>query len=282
MARQSQIQKILWQVVQFFTNNPPRGEKAYSMTNQTNQAVENTLAAIDASEYIVRLIHEDKPPINKKIEPYQLIKEISYYQAKNREGYNIYFRPVGYEYVLLDDLQRAVLAKLAQIKPCLLIETSPANYQAWVKLKDTPQEKEEALAICVEMAAMFDADMASAEPVHLGRLPGFTNRKPKHEMPGGLFPFVILHKHENRESDFSPQGGIVGQTIHVPGHRRKADDHDRSRGDFNLACMLISQGKPDDFIRQRLEETSEKAKEVRQSYDYIKKTIRSARIRLGR
>jgi hypothetical protein len=252
------------------------------MTNQTHQAVENTLAAIDASEYIVRLIHEDKPPINKKIEPYQLIKEVSYYRAKNREGYNIYFRPVGYEYVLLDDLQRAALTELAKLKPCLLIETSPANYQAWVRLRDIPQDREKALAICKELAATLAADMGSAEPDHIGRLPGFTNRKPKHQRPDGQFPFVILHKHENRESSFSPQGGIVGQTIHVPGHRRKADDHDRSRGDFNLACMLISQGKPDDFIRQRLEETSEKAKEVRQSYDYIKKTIRNARIRLGR
>lgn len=251
------------------------------MTNKTFQAVENTLTAIDASAYLVRLIHETKVPITKRVNPAQLLKEVPYYQAKNREGYNVYFRPTGYEFVLLDDLLQESLSELAKIKPCLLLETSPHNYQAWVKLQDIPQAREEAVNICQELAALFAADMGSAEPDHLGRLPGFTNRKPKHQMPGGLFPFVILHGHENRVCDFSPQGGLVGQINPVTGHHRKTDDHDRSREDFNLACMLLSQRKPDDFIRQQLEATSDKAKEVRRSYDYIGKTISNARIRLG-
>jgi hypothetical protein len=252
------------------------------MTNQTFQAVENTLTALDASEYIVRLIHQIQPPINKRLEPTQLLKEIPYYQAKNREGYNIYFRPVGYEFVLLDDLSREALFELAKLKPCLLIETSPANYQAWVRLKAIPQSREEALQICKELAATLAADMASAEPDHIGRLPGFTNRKPKHRKPDGLFPFVKLHKWEARESDFSPRVGLVGQTNPANVHRSKTGDRDRSREDFNLCCMLINQGKPDHFIWQQLEATSQKAKEVRRSYDYIGKTIKNARTKMER
>lgn len=273
------------------TNNPPRGEKPLTMKLTTYQAVTSTLEALQADQYIIRIVYpldEDnkkvpgKPPINKILEPDQLIQEVKFYQAKNLEGYNVYFRPVGYEFVLLDDLHRETLSELAKIKPCLLIETSPGNYQAWVMLREVPQEREVAVNICQELAVLFSADMGSAEPDHVGRLPGFTNRKPKHKKPDGLYPFVRLHKWEARESDFSPLGGIVGQINHLPGQSKKADDHDRSREDFNLCCMLIAQGKTDDYIRGQLEANSQKAKEVKKSYDYIGKTIRNARTRLGR
>ncbi|MPR32380.1 DNA-primase RepB domain-containing protein [Salmonirosea aquatica] len=179
------------------------------MTNRTWQAVENTLMAIDASEYIIRLIHDEKPPINKRLEAAQLIREIPYYQAKNREGYNVYFRPAGYEFVLLDDLYRQVLSELAELKPCLLLETSPGNYQAWLRLREVPQTREEAVNICQELAVLLAADLGSAEPDHIGRLPGFTNRKPRHRRDDGFYPFVRLHKWENRDSDFSPLGGLL-------------------------------------------------------------------------
>jgi hypothetical protein len=264
------------------TNTPPQGgEKFTTMSSRTIQAVSDVLEALQATEYVVRLIHQDKPPINKRIEPGKLIHEISFYQAKNFEGYNVYFRPVGYQFVLLDDLSRETLPDLATLKPCLLIETSPQNYQAWLKLKDVPHGREQAAQICKELAARLRADMGSAEPDHIGRLPGFTNRKPKHQKPGGLFPFVELRKWENRDSDFSPLGGIVGQTIKVERRTTGAKDNDRSREDFNLCCMLIAQGKSDEYIRRELELRSSKAKEVKPCYDYIGRTIRNARIRIG-
>ena len=252
------------------------------MNTHTLDAVRNTLAALEAAEYIVRLIHETRPPINKRLDALQLIKDVSFYQAKNREGYNVYFRPVGYEYVLVDDLHRATLPQLAKLKPCLLIETSPDNYQAWLKLSKTPESREDAMEICQAVAANLGADMRSAEPDHIGRLPGYTNRKPKHQRPGGLFPFVKLHKWERRESTFSPLRGFVGQAEPQPIRQNPKPGRDRSREDFNLCCMLISQGKADDYIRQHLEATSEKAREVKPSFDYIGKTIRNARHKLTR
>jgi hypothetical protein len=263
------------------TNKPPWGEKIDKMINRTYQAVDKTLVATNASAYLVRLIHETKVPITKRVDPVQLLKEVPYYQAKNREGYNVYFRPAGYEFVLLDDLHREALPELARLKPCLLLETSPGNYQAWLRLREVPQAREEAVNICQELAVLFAADMGSAEPDHVGRLPGFTNRKPKHRQEDGLYPFVKLYGSEDRVSTFSPQGGLVGQIDPIVGHHKKTDDHDRSRQDFNLCCILLSQGKTDDYIRQELEAKSEKAREVRRSFDYIGKTIRNARIRLG-
>ncbi|MBU1819925.1 MAG: RepB family DNA primase [Bacteroidetes bacterium] len=262
------------------TNNPPQGGgNSKIMSSATIQAVTSTLEALQADEYIIRLIHQTKAPISKQIEAAKLIHEISFYRAKNFEGYNVYFRPVGYQFILLDDLSRDTLPELAKLKPCLLIETSPKNYQAWLRLKEIPQGREQALQTCKELAARLSADMGSAEPDHIGRLPGFTNRKPKHQKPDGLFPFVELKKWENRDSEFSPQGGIVGQTTQTAKPLPTTKTNDRSREDFNLCCMLMMQGKSDEYIRQELERHSSKAKEVRRSYDYIGKTIKNARIR---
>jgi hypothetical protein len=264
----------------FDQQSPVGGKAKIDMKTNTNQAVSNTLEALNASEYIVRLIHGTKPPISKILAADQLLKQVAFYQAKNREGYNVYFRPVGYQFILLDDLERSTLQELARLKPCLLLETSPNNYQAWLKLQDVPSTREQALQICKELAQKLGADMGSAEPDHIGRLPGFTNRKPKHQQPNGLYPFVKLHKWEDRESSFSPHRGIVGQTTQAKQVRLKQTDQDRSRADFNLCCMLINQGKTDDYIRQELEVRSDKAKEIKASFDYIGKTIKNARSRL--
>jgi hypothetical protein len=43
------------------------------------------------------------------------------------------------------------------------------------------------------LAERYDADPGAADWRRFGRLPGFTNCKPKYRKPDGLFPFVRLH-----------------------------------------------------------------------------------------
>jgi hypothetical protein len=43
------------------------------------------------------------------------------------------------------------------------------------------------------LAEQYDADPSAADWRRFGRLPGFTNCKPKYRKPDGLFPFVRLH-----------------------------------------------------------------------------------------
>jgi hypothetical protein len=252
------------------------------MITNAHQVVQAIINTLDASEYLVRLIHDSKPPINKRLDADQLLHEVSYYKSKNTEGYNVYFRPIGYEYVLLDDLTRSSLLTLATLKPSLLIETSPDNFQAWLRLSNIPQGRDVALQICKELATLLGADMGSAEPDHIGRLAGYTNRKPKHRAANGLYPFVRLHKWEKRECEFIPLRGACGEEISVIPHNKTSDLSDRSREDFNLCCMLINQGKTDDFIRYELELRSEKAKARKGGFDYIGTTIKNARTRMQR
>ncbi|MDX2306303.1 MAG: DNA-primase RepB domain-containing protein [Microscillaceae bacterium] len=249
---------------------------------KTETLIQNYLFALEAAEYDVRLVPVDKesdPPIKRKYSPEQMLKSIKFFKAKNVEGYHIYARPLGWEYILVDDLSRENLKLLKVFKPCLLIETSPENYQAWLRLAEVPEDRESAKAICQALARHLGADPGSAEPDHVGRLPGFTNRKPQYQDEKGLYPYVKLHKYARRLSSISPEKGIVAQKAGpIPIQKpKRSKDRDRSREDFNLVCMLIRQGKSDEYIREQLMLKSEKATEINPSWDYIGKTIRNAR-----
>lgn len=245
--------------------------------------IKNYLFALPADQYLVRLIHLDKaqyPALKRIIDAEAMLRSLPYYKAKNKEGYNIYARPIGYEYVLLDDLRPEKLKELAKIKPSLLMETSPQNYQAFVRLSFIPSSREEALMICKQLAELFDADLASAEPDHVGRLPGFTNRKPKHKQTNGLYPFVRLHKFADRISTFSrlcapcAQKKIPKEPVGIQKTQVRLTKS-QSEADFNLACMLIRQGKKDEYIYAKIKAqyNAHKHKES----DYIPRTIRNAR-----
>ena len=49
------------------------------------------------------------------------------------------------------------------------------------------------------LAERYDADPSAADWRRFGRLPGFTNCKPKYRKLDGLFPFVRLHSHSGQQ-----------------------------------------------------------------------------------
>ena len=82
--------------------------------------------------------------------------------------------------------------KQAGFSPAAIIETSPGNFQAWVK---HPEQltKELGTAAARKLAERFGGDPGAADWRHFGRLGGFTNRKRKYCDPQtGLHPFVKL------------------------------------------------------------------------------------------
>lgn len=219
--------------------------------------------------------------------PEQLTKAVGYLRKRNRDGFDVYCRPVGYQYVLLDDLTRETLTALATLQPCMLVETSFGNYQAWLILADVPADRETAKAICKELAQRFGADPASAEPDHVGRLPGFTNRKLKYQLANGLYPFVQLRKAQYRVSSFHPCGGAVptlttGQNSRTPLHQ--SCNGSLSEQDFGQACWLIRQGKSDADICDYLMRNSPNLLERKgQRYvdSYLRRTINNAHKSIG-
>lgn len=99
--------------------------------------------------------------------------------------------------ILLDDLDfRAVDAMERDGLPgSAVVETSPRNCQVWVRIaREGEITRSIAVAAARHLAAHYGGDLRAVGSSQPGRLPGFTNRKPKYASPDGRFPYVRLIK----------------------------------------------------------------------------------------
>jgi hypothetical protein len=65
-----------------------------------------------------------------------LARSIPWLRHQNRDGRNIYIRPKGEHHLtMVDDLTQEAIAqmKLTGFSPAVVVETSPGNFQAWLK-----------------------------------------------------------------------------------------------------------------------------------------------------
>jgi len=126
-------------------------------------------------------------------------KSLRYCKYLNARGYNVFFSPClsssGGVYVLLDDIKKPEVNKLFTdgFEPFYFLETSPDNYQAILKLQDSPIDRDILTFISKQLAKLYYADPNSSDIGHFFRLAGFTNRKLKYRNEKGLFPFVKLY-----------------------------------------------------------------------------------------
>lgn len=170
--------------------------------DRTEVTVRSMLAAIEAPLYDVGVLSDrgmlpglDGIPAEATIEKLSLLK------YRNVRGSHIYIRPSGeHRYTALDDLSEVSLAKLTAegFDPCAVIETSAGNFQAWLKHPAVLPKLLGTFA-AQTLAARYSADPSAADWRRFGRLPGFTNCKPKYRRPDGLFPFVRLKSHSREQ-----------------------------------------------------------------------------------
>jgi hypothetical protein len=171
----------------------------------SSQAIRSQLAAMPWDTYLIRLIHHAtrKPFPGERLWPAaQLLLEstIRFLRARNREGFDVYFRPyagdrnAGYILVDLDDVRPAVLTSMRHNghEPCAVIETSPGHLQVWIRVSVVPLPPKLATPISRHLARLYQGDRASADWRHVGRLAGFTNQKPQRRLPAGWPPWVKL------------------------------------------------------------------------------------------
>jgi RepB DNA-primase from phage plasmid len=123
----------------------------------------------------------------------QVLQSLNWLKLQNVRGLNINIRPTTNHLSLLDDLtpNQVTLMRATGFEPCVIVETSPGNFQAWLDHgKELAEEDATYAAQC--LARKFGADYAAAGRRHFGRLAGFTNRKEKHRQANGYFPYVRL------------------------------------------------------------------------------------------
>lgn len=114
---------------------------------------------------------------------------------KGMRRHHIYVRPKGLTgLILVDDLNRANLAKMADdgLQPSCVVETSPLNYQAWIRVSARPLSPDLGTAVGELLQTRYDGDPGCKDWRHFGRLAGFRNIKPQHAEEDGTFPFVKL------------------------------------------------------------------------------------------
>jgi hypothetical protein len=168
-------------------------------------AVSRQLETMPARAYCIRLIHFQtrRPfPGERLWTASQILDEstLRFLRARNREGFDVYFRPcadqqnAGYILVDLDEAPLGVLTAMRTNghEPCVVVETSPGHLQVWIRVSKQPLAPPVATLIARHLAQLYHGDRASADWRHVGRLAGFTNRKPKRRLSNGWPPWVRL------------------------------------------------------------------------------------------
>lgn len=178
--------------------------------NPTELQVRRQLEAMRSQQFellLLQFTQDGAVASNHELTFDQLIRRIPWLRAQNVKGQNVNIRPITNHLSLLDDLTAAQVELLESTgyEPCVVVETSPSNFQAWL---DHGREltDEEATAFARLLAVMANCDVRAAGRRHAGRLAGFTNRKEKHRHRNGLYPFVRLHIAKQRV--FSQANGL--------------------------------------------------------------------------
>lgn len=168
------------------------------MADKTTQAVIKQVKAMGATKYDVGIRSaETGKMMNECWTKEEVIKAVPKLKALNTGGNDVYIRPHDDSvFVLLDDIDEEAVKRLESdgLRPAILVQTSPGNRQAWLKMSDSPLDRETRKAVARYLADAYSADPASADGHHYGRLAGFTNRKPKHIDENGRYPWVLLER----------------------------------------------------------------------------------------
>lgn len=125
-------------------------------------------------------------------------KNVRWMQQRNANKGGIYVRPMDRRITLLDDLHVDQIRRLKDLNfaPAVVLETSANNYQAWIRIlpPDSPEpSREAATQVSRSLTKSFGGDPAAVGAERFGRLPGFVNRKPKHDRQG-KGPWVTLRE----------------------------------------------------------------------------------------
>jgi hypothetical protein len=163
--------------------------------DRTRNAVERMLAALDAPAYDLGILSErGMLPGLSNLTFAGVLCRIPLLKAHNARGAHIYIRPSGeHRFTVLDDLDSVSVARLAGdgLEPCAVIETSLGNFQSWLKHDDVYPAPMSTF-IAQTLAKRYGADPSAADWRRFGRLPGFTNCKPKYRRSNGLYPYVLV------------------------------------------------------------------------------------------
>lgn len=155
--------------------------------DRTYQAVRRQLFGMNCHGYEVGI----RDPLQGKImhrqwDSRKILQSLPFLKAQNVAGDDLYIRPLRSEgLVLVDDVGLGTLQRMDEegCNPAAIIQTSPMNYQAWVRIQRAELDQQLATQVARLLAERYGGDRNSADWRHYGRLAGFTNCKPEYQRP---------------------------------------------------------------------------------------------------
>jgi len=163
--------------------------------DRTLVAVQRMLVALDAPAYDLGILSDrGMLPGLSNLPAEGVLSRLTLLKAHNARGAHIYVRPAGeHRFTVLDDLNHDGVDQLTAdgYEPCAVVETSLGNFQAWLKHDDVYPAPLSTF-VAQTLAKRNQADPSAADWRRFGRLPGFTNCKPKYRKSNGLYPYVLL------------------------------------------------------------------------------------------
>lgn len=178
------------------TGRGGRGEVSQTRRDRSVEALQKQVAAFGVERVEVGIRDaKSGQMMNREWSRAELEQSAAWLKRMNAKGNDVYVRPAGeHGLVLVDDLKPDALARMRRDgwTPAATIETSPGNYQAWVKLAEKPVDAEVRREVALDLAKAYGGDLNSADSRHYGRLAGFTNQKPQH-CRDGRQPYVLAH-----------------------------------------------------------------------------------------
>ena len=280
-------------------------------------AVKSQLLGMACKVYEIGILNKKGLMTSKILSEKGIIDNLDYLKARNSKGDNNYIRPHNEMnnsgLILLDDIEKSCFDELekAGLKPCCMVETSPNNYQAWIRLSYQEIDPRLATQVSRLIAKSFHGDMNSADWKHYGRLSGFTNRKPQY-CDGGLYPYVkcVYRKNEIAKNHKAALYKAVWKIIDIDEENKKNNDkiksssnnkhlkadpittaqkyyvqmeqrnknNDYSKFDFAVTARMIKDGFNKNQVLLAIKQSSPKIEERKKGHvsNYIDRTYENA------
>jgi hypothetical protein len=173
--------------------------------DRTYLAAKRQIEAMNCGLFEVGIRNQAGKMLIRSWDKVDILNAIPWLKRENAKGADIYVRPAGDKnqgLILVDDLNQAQIGRMKAdgYEPAVTVETSPQNYQAWIRLGQTTLEPDTATVVSKALAKRYEADPNSADWRHFGRLAGFTNRKPEYTNENGENPWVLCHEASGKQA----------------------------------------------------------------------------------